>query len=67
MRAFHSQSLSSHFESRVWRDRSGRLPLKERNVFHTNIPSGAFRPRNIGATVNLTAKRAAQENVFATA
>lgn len=66
MRAFHSVSISSHFEEGIWRDRSGRMAVKERNKFHSNV-TGNFRPRNIGATVSLTAKRAAQENVFASA
>lgn len=54
MRAFHSVSISSHFDEIVWRDRSGRMFVKERNKFHSNI-SGDFRPRNVGATVSLRA------------
>lgn len=66
MRAFHSVSISSHFDEIVWRDRSGRMFVKDRNKFHSNI-TGNFRPRNIGATVSMAEKRAAQKNVFVSA
>jgi hypothetical protein len=66
MRAFHSVSISSHFDEIVWRDRSGRMFVKERNKFHSNI-SGDFRPRNVGATVSLRARRAQMEKEYVTA
>lgn len=66
MRAFHSYELTSRLEDGLWRDRSGRMAVRERNKFHSNI-TGNFHPRNIGATVSMAAKRAAQENVFASA
>lgn len=66
MRAFHSSEITSRLEAGIWRDRSGRMSVKERNKFHSNI-TGNFRPRNIGATVSMAAKRAAQENVFVSA
>ena len=42
MRAFHSQSLMSRFDERAWRSRG--MDVKTRNVFHTPIPSGRFKP-----------------------
>ena len=42
MRAFHSQELMDRFDSRAWRTRG--QDVKTRNVFHTAIPSGKFKP-----------------------
>lgn len=58
MRAFHSNSVSSLLQGFTGTRR-------ERNKFHTDIPTGRFKPFGMSKPVSLNEHRSQKENVYA--
>lgn len=58
MRAFHSNSMSSLLNG-FTKEQKGR------NKFHTDIPTGRFKPFGMSKPVSLNERRSQKENVYA--
>lgn len=56
MRAFHSMAMSSLVKG-FTKEQKGR------NVFHTDIPTGRFKPFGMSKPVSLNERRSQKENV----